>query len=725
MSQNNYEKAKALIALGFAIFPCYSEDTWVGDRLYERKAPLARTRGFHDAFTDLDSVEAVWGPTGDQNLLVGVACGASHIIVLDIDMNTEKGKDGWFSITDNSLDVPDTFHYTTSSGGDHYVYKASTPELQALGNAKDYITTEGLILEDVDRRANGGYVIWWGDAPSAADLAAVVEPPVWFQAQNGSAGSLNPYDGLASDWIDALPQGKSPEYFVQQFLKELPQEDFGHDEMIKLQRNLVGYAAEGEPGVYEAIEVLRNLWLKGEYNTPQYEQDWNTSLAGAIKKYGGAQSEQEKEFWTRRPVLQHLYKQSRSELECSPWALLGITITRAIHLTPWYVRYRSNKGAASINTVSTFVGPTSAGKSLLQRQADEVIGFVGHGKVRAVEIGSGEAMSEEYGILSDEVVEDEQGKLIKSGRKQFTWNNPDHNAQFAFDEVGRLENLQGRKGSTILDYIKTGYSGAPFGRKLVQSSGGGMLIPEDEYRFTMYLNAQPRRSGVLLTTDEISSGLPSRFLWMNVVDPLVEKEAQEVEPEKMMIHLPSWTNPNPYGYGEGMAKLEPDFIDIKATPKMNAAHKADYRAGMRGEKSDIDGHVLLTRAKVAVAFMLLDSRSELNDEDWELAGVVITHSIATRNMVLTELAKAQEAAVEAQGAAQGRREAAAEESKEETVIQKFVNLITEEQDKPNFSLSKLRTNRSKGKTANRPGNRHLFDEAAYRLGLADRPESND
>jgi hypothetical protein len=48
---------------------------------------------------------------------------------------------------------------------------------------------------------------------------------------------------------------------------------------------------------------------------------------------------------------------------------------------------------------------------------------------------------------------------------------------------------------------------------------------------------------------------------------------------------------------------------------------------------DLDGHSMLTRLKVAATFGLLDGRVGVNNEDWELAGIVMAHSLRVRTVV--------------------------------------------------------------------------------------------
>lgn len=97
---------------------------------------------------------AYWGiPTGPDN----------NLLALDIDV---KHGDGFKSISDSGLPVPQTMHQRTRSGGSHYVYKYPT-------DGKYHGNRAG-IIPDVDIRGDGGYIIHYG-----FDNTPMVEAPEW------------------------------------------------------------------------------------------------------------------------------------------------------------------------------------------------------------------------------------------------------------------------------------------------------------------------------------------------------------------------------------------------------------------------------------------------------------------------------------------------------------------------------------------------------------------
>lgn len=276
--RDNLAAALGWYELGLLPFPCYSSDTWVGDNLHLTKSPKTK-RGFYDAFRSAEEIRSHWTESPDD--LVGVWC-QDKVVVLDIDKGS---KDGFFSLEDNQVVPPETFSVTTQSGGEHKFY--AHPRDFKLGPDTDIVLENGVVLTGVDRRAGNSYFIAWSDkVPSSLDALAAA--PEWLsKARRGPDGMS--YDGKLSDWLESLKEG-DPSPKVVAAIGRIPNSDFGHSEMIKRQSELVMLGARGEPGIPVALEELKGAWLRGEWNTPEYELDWASALAGAVTKFGGLQS---------------------------------------------------------------------------------------------------------------------------------------------------------------------------------------------------------------------------------------------------------------------------------------------------------------------------------------------------------------------------------------------------------------------------------------------------
>ena len=154
---------------GWWLLPCH----WRGAR---RKQPLVK-QGFHAASNDPVQITAWWAKS--PNALVGVATGASHLAVLDVDVRepNKYGPDSLDALGRSILD--NTWIAHTASGGWHCYYDRGDRDIPSTSHAL------GLGL---DVRGSTGYVIapaphsgyWWDPHynPDTIALADWLIPPV-------------------------------------------------------------------------------------------------------------------------------------------------------------------------------------------------------------------------------------------------------------------------------------------------------------------------------------------------------------------------------------------------------------------------------------------------------------------------------------------------------------------------------------------------------------------
>ncbi len=108
------DAALAYAARGWYIFPCRPG----------MKVPLTN-HGVKDATTDPDTIRAWWTQWPDAN--IALACGpASGIYVVDVDLDPEKGVNGWESLREFQ-DLPETIQQNSPRGGAHFLFKSNNP----------------------------------------------------------------------------------------------------------------------------------------------------------------------------------------------------------------------------------------------------------------------------------------------------------------------------------------------------------------------------------------------------------------------------------------------------------------------------------------------------------------------------------------------------------------------------------------------------------------------
>lgn len=134
--------------MGWKIFPCRNSPsrpflTKSGKtKVLPAKSPIYKG-GFKIATTDEKQIVEWW--TKVPNAAIGVSCGDSNLIVVDIDVHNGKnsGFDNWMK-----LNIPEdgTFQQMTPSGGLHIIFSGMT---NSYANVK----------ESIDLRSRGSYIL--------------------------------------------------------------------------------------------------------------------------------------------------------------------------------------------------------------------------------------------------------------------------------------------------------------------------------------------------------------------------------------------------------------------------------------------------------------------------------------------------------------------------------------------------------------------------------------
>jgi putative DNA primase/helicase len=131
------DAALGYASLGWAVFPIKPKD----------KIP-ATEHGFKNATTDADKIRAYWQANPSAN--IGLACGASHLVVVDVDAKA-GGLDTWRELRASlGQIIEQAIVSETGGGGYHYLYRANG---EAIRNSA------GKLGVGIDVRAEGGYIV--------------------------------------------------------------------------------------------------------------------------------------------------------------------------------------------------------------------------------------------------------------------------------------------------------------------------------------------------------------------------------------------------------------------------------------------------------------------------------------------------------------------------------------------------------------------------------------
>ena len=161
------DHALDLVLQGLAVFPLRPGT----------KVPLVKDWELK-ASTDVERVTRWWSATPHAN--IGIACGPSGLLVVDLDADKKPGGTGHGqrSLIDLAAgrDVSRTFTVASARGGRHLYYRQ--PDGARFGN------TAGSLGELIDTRGHGGYVVgpgsvFEGGAYRVEREAAVAHLPTW------------------------------------------------------------------------------------------------------------------------------------------------------------------------------------------------------------------------------------------------------------------------------------------------------------------------------------------------------------------------------------------------------------------------------------------------------------------------------------------------------------------------------------------------------------------
>lgn len=658
-----------LAGQGFAVFPL---DHPALDRcagLHKKEAPCDGTRGKHpatapttSATADVPSVIARWAGTGARN--VGVLCGPG-LLVVDEDADGELAR--YCAVV--GVEVPATFTVGTAKGR-HYYFRV--PDGLRFSNAEGALRDYG-----VNIRSGNGYVVGPGSVHASGVVytpedpdAPVATMPDWLCEALRPHGTASPpetladYSGPLYGALSDAEQARIDRYTAAAVEGELSRLDECRavrvDGWRSGDRRYSG--PDWDTTVFEVgcqlAEVARSPW--NGYTPARAEADFlarsprdagftdglvlekwrhcQRHTAGQVRPHPedrdpGLELDPD-EFWSQRESLRAVHGWARARM-ASPWAVLGVALARVVTTVPPHVVLPATIGShASLNLFVALVASSGGGKGAAMGAARDAV--VTGGEVYTRQAGSGEGLVKQYARRTRDGVERLRDAVL-----------------FDIPEVDTLGALSSRQGSNLLPVMRSAWSGELLGFAYADPTKD-IPLEAHTYRLCAVVGVQPERADGLFR--EADGGTPQRFLWLPATDPDIPDE--------------DWPEPEPWQGASGLW-WGPTFGGRHEVPMPAVAVqtiKAAHRARQRGDANALDGHALLSRAKVMVALALLDGRTVPTEEDWDLAGRVMEVSDRCRAGIEATLTKVAERASVSRGRQQGVQAAVAEDvQREETV----------------------------------------------------------
>lgn len=265
-NKSNLEDALAYASIGWHVFPCVTET----------KAPKV-SGGFHAATREGDQIRQWWAewPTAS----IGVACKASGLFVIDLDVSHEKGRNGimaWKYLQQNRGEDGAEVIALTRRGGHHILYKRPHGDRRVT-------TTDNIIPgSGIDVRGDGGYFI----APGACDAGRewyegdpledpIPSAPAWIIemvcTKEDSPLSGNPDGGMFNK---EMPLGEEEVASIRSALEYIDPNP--HDTWIR-----IGMALRSTGARDQALA----LWAHWSMQSPKWDEEAALKRWASIREY--------------------------------------------------------------------------------------------------------------------------------------------------------------------------------------------------------------------------------------------------------------------------------------------------------------------------------------------------------------------------------------------------------------------------------------------------------
>lgn len=344
-------------------------------------------------------------------------------------------------------------------------------------------------------------------------------------------------------------------------------------------------------------------------------------------------------FWESREVLRHIRDGAYANI-ASPWHILALAIEGALQQIPYSTEISTDRDyGVHANFAAVLYGRTGSGKSSAQHLIRRL--FEWGRDYRPIGIRSGEGIVDSYGEWEDVTVPAVGGAAATTTRV-FKWSNPEHAKAFLFDEVTDFTAKSDRSGSTLKGTILSMITCSTIGG--VRAGGRNSTIPAGTYRATLVVGAQPGRCETLLSAEDQARGTPGRFLWARAGLSRSDKdrvarvrESRKGAPEKVRVGLLDW--PAVMGIDEQIREDLEEF-------------GLEYAMG-DSAVDPIDGHRGVNTLKTAAALAVLDGRTYVTEDDWDLSRYLWSVSDEVRS----EAVEAQYAAMTERADEKGRERA--------------------------------------------------------------------
>lgn len=353
------------------------------------------------------------------------------------------------------------------------------------------------------------------------------------------------------------------------------------------------------------------------------------------------------EFWEKRPILAQLRDLAWATRTCPEAILVSAFALLAGNIMPNVKVHGGIMTAASLNTMGLLIAAPGQGKSGAWSVASRFIDIVGGCEPIIFTPSSGQGIPTVYSTWRK-----------PKGEIPGYFERTRYAAIGYFDETDNFASNKEQQSSNLSSNLRSAAMGKAVGSFTVNADTRTAL-KEGDYAFSLVACGQPLKMAWLLNEDEMSGGLPQRFLWAPAVamhHPLERGEAETVH-----IQLPVHAQGRPGGnaFSNEAVLVPKDEYVVWAPPSIQDYISDSFEDRQMFGGDPMKAHTDLARLKIAAYLMMMAGRIEMTLEDWDLAGEIMQMSYTTSQWTYQQLNESQKVTNEAKNKARGLGDAKA------------------------------------------------------------------
>lgn len=324
-------------------------------------------------------------------------------------------------------------------------------------------------------------------------------------------------------------------------------------------------------------------------------------------------------FYDSTPYLRHI-RQAAHALRVAPDAVLVATLCRVAAATP-PTTYIDTPEPTPLNLIGALIAAPGNGKSLANSTAYRLVPDLGLGVNDSLPLGTGEGLVESYFESVSVLNDNGKGKHIEK-RQAFK------SGYFYCDEGETLFTLTTRKGATILQTLRTAWSGGVLGNTNANVETRRKL-ERNSYRACVVVAFQPSCGSALVADSH--GGTPQRFIFASATD------------REMPTVAPTFPGRLEYEATNELTAIQvhTEILRELDTNKVN-------RARGTVQIDALDTHVDYNRIRVAALFAILGGRRFIDLDHWNSATLLADNSKQVRRTLDTWAALNRRDEVDAQ-----------------------------------------------------------------------------